>query len=150
MKAKNFALTVLIFSVIFKARREAMAHLTPKETLTRAEEFLQCAEFAVQNDHYNAGAICSYAALFWAARAGLAYEGFDQPTWEHGELRSKFTEELIKNRARYPRNFGTWLVDSFRLRNFAQYHFDSPNMKKIRRMVNHAREVVQKIEEVIN
>jgi len=72
-----------------------MAHLTPSEILTRAEEFLQCAEFAVQNSHFNAGALCSYATLFWAVRAALAYEGFDRPTWKHGELRSKFNENEI-------------------------------------------------------
>lgn len=127
-----------------------MAHLTPPEILTRAKEFLLCADYAVQNNLLNACAICSYAALFWAARAALAHEGFKQPTWEHGELRSKFTEELIKNRMRYPKNFGTWLVDAFFLRNTAQYHFDSPNVKKIRRMFNHVKEFIQKIEEVIN
>ncbi len=127
-----------------------MAHLTPKEILARAEEFLQTADYAVQNGRFNAGAICSYAALFWAARAALAYEGFDRPTWEHTELRSKFTEELIKNRKRYPNSFGTWLVNAFRLRNFAQYHFESPQAKKVRRMVNHAKEFIYKAEEVLN
>jgi uncharacterized protein (UPF0332 family) len=124
MKVKNFCikfsvLTIFDFLVILKLRKETMAHLTPKEILSRAEEFLQCADYAVQNGHFNACAICSYAALFWATRAALAYEGFDRPTWEHAELRAKFTEELIKNRGRYPRNFGTWLVNAFRLRNSA-------------------------------
>jgi len=127
-----------------------MAHLTPKEVLARAEEFLRCADYAVQNNYFNACAICSYASLFWTARAALAYEGFDRPTWEHGELRSKFTDELIKNRGHYPHNFNAWLVNAYRLRNFAQYHFDPPQVKKIRRMVNHAKEFIRKAEEVIN
>lgn len=127
-----------------------MAHLTPREILSRAEEFLQCAEFAVQNNHYNAGAICYYAALFWATRAALAYEGFDRPTWQHSELRSKFAEELIKNRGRYPKNFGTWLVDAFALRNEAQYQLGHPKAKEVRRMVYHAKEFIKKIDEVLN
>jgi len=127
-----------------------MVHLSPKEMLARAKEFLQGAEYAVQNNHFNICAICSYAALFWAARAGLAYEGFDRPTWEHHELRSKFTEELIKNRARYPKNFGTWLVDAFVLRNAAQYQLRHPKTKEVRRMVYHAKEFIKKIEEVLN
>lgn len=127
-----------------------MAHLTPREILSRAEEFLQCVEFAVQNNHYNAGAICSYAALFWATRAALAYEGFDRPTWQHSELRSKFAEELIKNRGRYPKNFGTWLVDAFALRNEAQYQLGHPKAKEVRRMVYHAKEFIKKIDEVLN
>jgi len=28
-----------------------MAHLTPKEILARAKEFLQCAEYAAQNSY---------------------------------------------------------------------------------------------------
>lgn len=127
-----------------------MVHLTPQEILARAKEFLQGAEYAVQNNYFNVAAICSYAALFWAARGALAYAGFDRPTWEHSELRARFTDELIKNRERYPQNFGTWLANSFRLRNFAQYHFDHPQVKKNRRMVYHAQEFIHKVEEVIN
>lgn len=126
-----------------------MPHLKPKDVLERAKEFLNCAELALQKDYFNGCAICSYAALFWAARAALAYEGFDRPTWEHSDLRSKFTEELVKRRSRYPGNYGTWLSNAYRLRNFAQYHFDSPQIKKIRRMANHAKEFIHRIEEVI-
>jgi len=127
-----------------------MMHLTPKEILARAKEFLQCADYAAQNNYINGCAISLYAALFWAARAALAYEGFDRPTWEHGELRSKFAEELIKNRNRYPKSFSKWLINAFVLRNKAQYHFDTPQAKKIKRMVNNAKQFIQKIEEVIN
>jgi uncharacterized protein (UPF0332 family) len=42
--------------------------MKPTEILARAEEFVQCAEYAAQNSLFNACAICSYAALFWAAR----------------------------------------------------------------------------------
>jgi uncharacterized protein (UPF0332 family) len=127
-----------------------MAHLTPKEILARAKEFLKTADHAAQNSRFNACAICSYAALFWAARAALAYEGFDRPTWEHGELRSRFTNELIKNRARYPKNFGTWFVNAFALRNEAQYHLGHPKAKEVRRMVYHAKEFTKKIDEALN
>jgi uncharacterized protein (UPF0332 family) len=79
----------------------------------------------------------------------LAYKGFDRPTWGHSELRSKFTEELIKNRGRYPRHFGSWLVNAFVLRNAAQYQWEPPTVKKVRRMANHAREFIQKVKEEI-
>lgn len=127
-----------------------MVPLKAGEILTRAEEFLQCAEYAAQSSLFNACAICSYAALFWAARAALAYEGLDRPTWAHSELRSKFTEEFIKNRKRYPANFGTWLSDAFGLRNDAQYDYRQPKTKKMRRMVSHAREFIHQIKKVIN
>ncbi len=126
-----------------------MAQLKPNEILARAEEFLQCAEYAAQSNLFNSCAICSYAALFWAARAALAYEGLDRPTWGHSELRSKFTEEFIKKRERYPRQFGNWLVNAFVARNAAQYQWDPPKIKKVRRMVNHVREFIQKVNEEI-
>ena len=127
-----------------------MAHLKPKEILERAKEFLQCTEYAVQNDCFNACAICSYAALFWAARAALAYESFDQQKWKHLELHSKFSEEIVRKRRRHPANFGTWLSDAYRLRNLAQYHFDNPEIKRIRRTVSHAKEFIHRIEEMID
>ena len=127
-----------------------MAHLTPKEILARADEFLQCADYAAQSNYINGCAISAYAALFWAARAALAYEGLDRPNWQHSELRSKFTDELIKSRSRYPAKFGTWLSNAYGSRNAAQYLYDPPKAKKVRRILNHAKEFVQKIEEVIN
>ena len=127
-----------------------MAHLPPNEILTRAREFQKCAEFAAQNDLFNACAVCSYAALFWAARAALAYEGFAQATWEHDELRTRFTHELIEARRRYPRRFGNWLISAYALRNAAQYQLDRPKTKKVRRMINHVKECLQMIEEVID
>ena len=127
-----------------------MAYWKPREILERAKEFGQYAELAAQNDALNAAAICSYAALFWAARAALAYEGFSQSTWEHGELRSKFTHELIQGRKRYQRQFGTWLVNAYSLRNAAQYQLVIPKSKEVKRMVHHAKEAIKKIEEAIN
>ena len=78
-------------------------------------------------------------------RAALAYEGLDRPTWAHSELRSTFTEEFVKNRKRYPANFGTWLSDAFVLRNAAQYGLISPKTKRVRRMLNHAKEFAQRV-----
>ncbi len=127
-----------------------MAHLKPKEILERAKEFLHCADLAIQNDYFNGCAICSYAALFWAARAALAHEGFTQDTWGHSELRSRFKEELTINRKRYPHNFNTWLLNAFGLRNSAQYMLAAPKVKKVRRLINHARQFIQKTEEVLN
>jgi hypothetical protein len=49
---KFLALTIFDFLVMLKLRKETMAHLTPKEILSRAEEFLQCADYAVQNDNF--------------------------------------------------------------------------------------------------
>ncbi len=46
-----------------------------KVMLERADEFLSGAEEAVASERYNLAALCSYAALFWAAMAALAYFG---------------------------------------------------------------------------
>jgi uncharacterized protein (UPF0332 family) len=126
-----------------------MAHVTLEEILERSKEFLQCADYAVQNDYFNACAICCYASLFWAARAALAREGYKRETWTHSELRSKFTEELVKIRGRYPKKFGTWLANAFKLRNLAQYQFQSPQTRKVRRMVAHAKEFINLTEKMI-
>ena len=75
-----------------------MAQLKPNEILERAKEFLHCADNAVQSNYFNACVICSYVALFWAARAALAREGFKQTTWGHGEIRTKFNKELIQGK----------------------------------------------------
>jgi uncharacterized protein (UPF0332 family) len=127
-----------------------MAYLKPEEILERAKEYLQCAEYALENDLINACAICSYAALFWAARAALAREGFNQPKWQHSELRSKFSDELIEKRKRYPKNFNRWLADAYALRNAAQYFFIPPKAKKVRRLVHHTKDFFQQIEERIS
>lgn len=127
-----------------------MAHLKPQEIVERAEEFWHYAELAASDNAFNVAAICSYVALFWAARAALAYEGFDRPTWEHSELRSKFTHELIQTRNRYPKQFGTWLVNAYTLRNAAQYHLADPKTKEVKRMVKHAKEFIDKIHEVLS
>jgi len=126
-----------------------MAQLKPREILERAKEFLHCAEDAMENDHYNACAICSYAALLWAARAALAHEGFDQVKWEHGELHAAFENELIKHRGRFPKNFGARLTNAYYLRNEAQYFPTSPSVKRIRRIVGHAKELIHKVDEAI-
>ncbi len=126
-----------------------MAHLPPNEILSRAREFQECADFAGQNKFFNACAICSYAALFWAARAALAYEGYDQSKWQHHELQTKFIQELIEKRSRYSQKLGKWLVNAYALRNAAQYHAIPPEIKKVRRMIYHAKEFIQNIAEVI-
>ncbi len=58
-------------------------------------------------------------------------------------------KEDFKNRSCYPTQFGTWLSDAFIMRNTAQYHFDSPQVKRVRRMANHAKEFIYKVEEVL-
>lgn len=127
-----------------------MAYLKPQEILERAKEFLEYAELAAQDNAFNVAAISSYAALFWAARAALAYEGFDRPTWEHGELRSKFTHELVQKKNHYPKQFGTWLFNAYSLRNAAQYHLAGPKTKEVKRMVKHAKDFIEKIHEVLS
>jgi uncharacterized protein (UPF0332 family) len=127
-----------------------MASLPPKETLLRAQEFLQCAEYAARNNYFNASVLCAYAALFWATRAALGYEGLDQPRWAHHDLQSKFIQELVEKRRRYPKKFGRWFVNAYDLRNAAQYHPVPPKVKNVRRTLYHAIEFIQTIAEVIS
>ena len=63
--------------------------------LERAKEYLAGAELAEENGLFNACALCCYAAMFWAAIAALAREGFKRDEWNHGGLRETFSIELI-------------------------------------------------------
>ncbi len=90
-----------------------MPQLKPDEILTRAEKFLQCAEYAAQSNLFNACAICSYAALFWATRAALAYEGFDRPTWGIVSCGQSSRKSLLRTENAIPRT----LVAGFLMRS---------------------------------
>ena len=117
--------------------------------LERAREFLRLAELALENGLYNGCAVCCYAVLFWAAIAALEHQGFKQPAWSHGGLKQKFTHELIRKRHIYPKVFGTWLVDAYDLRTLAHYKDRDVGVKETRRLLDHTREFVAKVEEVV-
>jgi hypothetical protein len=63
-------------------------------------------------------------------------------------LKVTFTNELIKRRHIYPPVFGTWLGDAYRYRTTAHYKREELSVKVIRRLVDHVREFVTKVEEV--
>lgn len=117
--------------------------------LERAKELLQLAELALDHKLYNGCALCCYAALFWAAIHALEHHRFSQPEWSHGGLRQKFTNELIQKRQIYPPRFGSWLSDAYDERTKAHYKPQGAGVKRTRRLVEHVREFVAKVEEVV-
>ncbi|MFN3420154.1 MAG: HEPN domain-containing protein [Armatimonadota bacterium] len=117
--------------------------------MERAEEFLKVAEMALEQECYNGCASNAYYAMFWAAIAALAHQGIRQTEWSHGGLREIFSRELIVKRQIYPSKFGEWLKDSYNLRVRANYRLQGASAKWSRRILEHAREFVNTVKEVV-
>jgi len=84
--------------------------------------------------------------VVWGGKSGFGMRKCCAAVWEHGELRSSFLDEIVNKRQRFRRNFSTWLINAYALRNAAQYALKPPKVKKIRRMANHTREFIQEAE----
>jgi uncharacterized protein (UPF0332 family) len=117
--------------------------------MERAREFLRVAEISLEQGFYNACASNAYYAMFWAAIAALAHQGFKQTEWSHGGLREIFSRELIVKRRIYPAKFGEWLKVAYKLRDSAHYSLEGAGTKETRRIFQHALEFVKTVEEVV-
>lgn len=117
--------------------------------MDRALEYLRGAELALSNELYNVCAVCCYYAMFWAATEALRHQGLKPTEWSHGGLRKRFTNELVKRRHIYPAVFGSWLTDGYELKGRANYKAEGAGVKETRRLTNHTREFVTKVQEVI-
>jgi uncharacterized protein (UPF0332 family) len=117
--------------------------------MERAREFLRVAEISLEQGFYNACASNAYYAMFWAAIASLAHQGFKQTEWSHGGLREIFSRELIVKRRIYPAKFGEWLKVAYKLRDSAHYSLEGAGTKETRRIFQHALEFVKTVEEVV-
>lgn len=117
--------------------------------IERAREFLRVAEISLEQGFYNACASNAYYAMFWAAIASLAHQGFKQTEWSHGGLREIFSRELIVKRRIYPAKFGEWLKVAYKSRDSAHYSLEGAGTKETRRIFQHALEFVKTVEEVV-
>jgi uncharacterized protein (UPF0332 family) len=117
--------------------------------MERAREFLRVAEISLEQGFYNACASNAYYAMFWAAIAALAHQGFKQTEWSHGGLREIFSRELIVKRRIYPAKFGECLKVAYKLRDSAHYSLEGAGTKETRRIFQHALEFVKTVEEVV-
>jgi len=118
--------------------------------MERAREFLRVAEISLEQGFYNACASNAYYAMFWAAIAALAQQGFKQTEWSHGGLREIFSRELVVKRRIYPAKFGEWLKDAYTLRVKADYKLEGVGSKASARLLNHAKEFISAIQEVVS
>jgi len=50
----------------------------------------------------------------------------------------------------YPSKFGEWLKDAYKLRAFAHYSLNGAGVKETRKLLQHAREFVSAIKEVVS
>ena len=116
--------------------------------LERVKEFLKAAEMALDADCHHAATLCAYAAMFWAAIAALALVGVRRKKWTHGGLKDAFRDELVRRRQVYPDRFVLWLSEAYELRCDAHYDPITLPVKKVRRLVAHAKEFVETVMEV--
>jgi len=117
--------------------------------MERAKEYLKVAEMALEGECYNGCASNAYYAMFWAAIAALVHQGFKQTEWSHGGLLETFSRELVVKRSIYPPKFGEWLREGYKLRVYAHYKTQGAGVKESRRVLDHAREFVARVEEVV-
>ena len=87
--------------------------------------------------------------MFWAAQAALRHVGVVREEWSHGGLQYTVGLELIKKRAILARQMGEWFAATYDLRRKAHYDADGVGAKVTRRTVQHAREFLAKVEEVM-
>lgn len=116
--------------------------------LERAKEFLRVAELALENELYNGCAANCYYALFWITISAMSHAGFKQQKWSHDGLRKSFNQELILKQHVYPSKFGSWMLEAYEERLRA-HDKEGAGIKRTTRLMLHAREVVDKVEEVI-
>jgi uncharacterized protein (UPF0332 family) len=117
------------------------------DLLERAKEFLRVAEMALDSDCYHAAALCAYAAMFWAAIVALTQVGVRREKWTHGGLKDAFRDEFVRRRQVYPDKFLLWLSEAYELRCDAHYEPITLPVKKVRRLVAHAKEFVETVME---
>jgi uncharacterized protein (UPF0332 family) len=91
------------------------------EFLTKAQENLEDAERAFEEERYNASANRAYYAAFQAAIAALAHEGITHEDNPHAWVQSQFSGILITRRKRYPAILTSYLVPMQELRDRADY-----------------------------
>jgi len=87
--------------------------------------------------------------MFWAAIAALAQVSVRREKWTHGGLKDSFRNELVRRRQVYPDRFVLWLSEACELRCDAHYDPIKLPVKKIRRLVAHAKEFVETVAEAI-
>lgn len=90
---------------------------------------------------------CAYAAMFWAAIVALTQVGVRREKWTHGGLKDAFRDEFVRRRQVYPDKFVLWLSEAYELRCDAHYEPITLPVKKVRRLVAHAKEFVETVME---
>lgn len=119
--------------------------------LTKAQESLASAESELLNARYNSCANRCYYACFQAVIGALLIEGI-QPTdqWGHRFVQSQFAGQLIYRRKRYASTFRNTLVDTFELRQMADYDPTFVTRAEARQVLAQTQTLVRAITERAN
>ena len=122
--------------------------------LVKATESLASAEADCTAARYNSCANRVYYACFQAAIAALLSAGI-QPTnprgeWSHEFVQSQFNGLLINRRKLYPLSLRRTLRDTMEVREKADYTPSSVSERVAKRILRHAQEFVQAIQEQVS
>ncbi len=117
--------------------------------LIKAEESLAGAECELANGRFNNCANRCYYAVFQAAIHALAQAGIRPPggstQWDHGFVQSQFVGLLINRRKVYSTSLRDTLLQTYRLREAADYRRERVSDVRASRSVRRAQEFVEAV-----
>ena len=116
---------------------------------SKAKESLQAAEACFELGLHNSVANRAYYAMFQAVAVALKEAGYGRDEWSHEGLQRTFSVNLTRRRKIYPHKFAAYLSDGPAQRNMADYRDADISKRRAARVLGWAREVVGKVEEVI-
>ena len=124
-------------------------HADQHRALEKAKRFLGAARCCYEHGFYDSCASRCYYAVYRAAMVALENAGFRRPHWNHGTLKRKFAEELVRKRELYEEKMNEHLNVCYEQRVIADYTDTWVSSKKAGDVMKRAAEVIERIEGVI-
>jgi uncharacterized protein (UPF0332 family) len=120
-----------------------------KETFQiKAIENIKMAEFAFENDCYNASANRAYYAAFHAAIVAIVSTGIE-PKIDHKIIQTVFADSFFNRRKILSSKYKSYLKDLQDIRNIADYRMLSVSKKLAKQQLEKAKEFIEIIFKVI-
>lgn len=121
-----------------------------EEFIQKADENLKAAKILIDGNLYNAASNRAYFAIYHIAIAILKHYNITSEKNEHDWVQSTFNGELIKRRSVFPSRIRSYLLNSQRLRNVADYSEKMISKKAALRQVKKAEDFINLIMEKLN
>ena len=123
------------------------------ELLNKSKENIEAAKILFNNKLYNASANRSYYAAFHAAIASMNNANIIKinhtELMSHKSAQAIFVKELILKRKIFSSNIKSYLTDSLRVRNIADYYAKGVSKKIASRQLSKSIEFVERLTEEI-